>query len=119
MENFDLKRFYKILFSTSGYVGATQLYSIVLTAMGSLLPEGSLSIFNYVRKLGEKAKNILIAPIITVFFSKFARKAFTSKSKINTYQIKNEHRLSELGYLQTQSGYSLVPKALASSQELD
>jgi peptidoglycan biosynthesis protein MviN/MurJ (putative lipid II flippase) len=60
------------MFSTSGYVGATQLYNIVLTSASSFLPEGSFALFNYVLQISNKVKSIVLTPVSTVFFSKFS-----------------------------------------------
>lgn len=71
-KDYDVTSFFKVMFTTSGYVGATQLYSVTITAMASFLPIGSLSIYNYVSQLSSKASSILMGPISTVFFSKFS-----------------------------------------------
>lgn len=70
--DYDVSNFFKVMFTTSGYVAATQIYSVIMTAMASFLPPGSLSIFNYVKQLSSKASGIIISPISTVFFSKFS-----------------------------------------------
>jgi putative peptidoglycan lipid II flippase len=72
VKNYKVSHFFKVMFTTSGYVGATQLYSVTLTAMASFLPVGSLSIFNYVQQLVSKASGIIMGPFSTVFFSKFS-----------------------------------------------
>ncbi len=69
---YDVFSFFKVMFTTSGYVAVTQVYSVTITAMASFLPVGSLSIFNYVTQLSSKASNIIMGPISTVFFSKFS-----------------------------------------------
>jgi putative peptidoglycan lipid II flippase len=78
---YNVSGFFKVMFTTSGYVGATQLYSVTITAMASFLPVGSLSIFSYVSQLSTKASNIIMGPISTVFFSKFS--AIVSEGKKN------------------------------------
>lgn len=82
---YDVLGFFRVMFTTSGYVGATQLYSITLTAMASFLPEGSLSIFNYVKQLSTKASGILMGPISTVFFSKFSLLVSEGKKNLVNY----------------------------------
>lgn len=83
--DYDLNRFFKVLFVTSGYVGATQLYTIVLTAATSLLPDGTLSIFNYVKQLSTKASGVVLMPISTIFFSKFATLVARHKTNLTFY----------------------------------
>lgn len=81
LENYNLSRFFKVLFVTSGYVGSTQIYITVLTSATSFLPDGTLSLFNYVKQLSTKASGIILTPINTIFFSKFA--ALVAKHKTN------------------------------------
>ncbi len=69
---FDAKSFFKLMFTTSGYVVATQAYSMVFTAMATLLPQGTYAIFKYVQQISSKASGILLAPLSTVFFSHFS-----------------------------------------------
>lgn len=86
IDSYDINKFFKVIFTTSIYVGATQFYNVVLTAMASYLPEGTFSIFNYVNQLTNKAKNIVLTPISTVFFSKFSIKSvFESRLKLSKY----------------------------------
>ena len=85
---YDLNRFLKVLFVTSGYVGATQLYTTVLTAVTSMLPEGVLSIFNYVKQLSTKGSGIVLTPISTIFFSKFATLVSQHKANLTSYLTK-------------------------------
>lgn len=85
---YDLNQFFKVLFVTSGYAGATQLYTIVLTAATSMLPEGTLSLFNYVKQLSTKASGVVLMPISTIFFSKFATLAAGQKTNLTSYLVK-------------------------------
>ena len=80
---YNLARFFRVLFVTSGYVGATQLYTSIVTAAASFLPPGTLSVFNYVKLMVSKASGILIAPITTVFFSKFSNLAARQKEQLS------------------------------------
>ena len=84
-KKYNVTNFFKVMFTTSGYVGATQLYSVAITAMASFLPSGSLSIFNYVRQLSTKASSILMGPISTVFFSKFSIIVTEGKQNLVNY----------------------------------
>ncbi len=84
-KEYNVTNFFKVMFTTSGYVGATQLYSVTITAMTSFLPSGSLSIFNYVKQLSTKASNILMGPISTVFFSKFSVLVTEGKQNLVDY----------------------------------
>ena len=85
IKGYDFGSFFRVLYSTSGYVGATQVYNIVLTALGSLLPEGSLSIFNYVKQLSNRSRNIVAIPVNTVFFSKFSLKVSRGEKNLSKY----------------------------------
>lgn len=82
VKNYKVSHFFKVMFTTSGYVGATQLYSVTLTAMASFLPAGSLSIFSYVQQLVSKASGIIMAPLSTVFFSKFSNTVALGKQNL-------------------------------------
>jgi peptidoglycan biosynthesis protein MviN/MurJ (putative lipid II flippase) len=64
--------FFKTMQSTFLYVGATQIYSIVLTSSISFLPEGTYAIFKYVQNLSFKAQNLFIQPFMIVFFTKYS-----------------------------------------------
>ncbi len=74
VEEFDHNSFFKTMRNTIFYVGATQVYSMVLTASISFLPEGIYAVFKYVQNLANKLKGLLIQPFITVFFTEFALK---------------------------------------------
>ena len=86
--NYDFNRFFKVLFVTSGYVGATQLYTTVLTAITSMLPEGTLSLFNYVKQLSTKAAGTILMPVSTIFFSKFTTLVSQQKTNLTSYLTK-------------------------------
>ncbi|RPD91722.1 hypothetical protein EGM88_14375 [Aureibaculum marinum] len=64
--------FFKSMQSTFLYVGATQLYNIVLTASISFLPEGVYAIFKYVQNLANKVRGLFIQPFMTIFFTKYS-----------------------------------------------
>ena len=81
-KNFDAKAFFKLMFTTSGYVVATQIYNIVFTAMATLLPQGTYAIFKYVQQVSTKASGILLAPLSTVFFSHFSGNIASGKSNL-------------------------------------
>lgn len=82
---YNVFNFFKVILTTSGYVGATQVYSVTMTAMTSFLPVGSLTIFNYVTQLSSKASNIIMGPISTVFFSKFSTIVSEGKKNLVSY----------------------------------
>ncbi len=69
---FDHISFFKTMQSTFLYVGATQIYNIVLTASISFLPEGVYAIFKYVQNLSNKIKGLFIQPFITIFFTRYS-----------------------------------------------
>lgn len=71
---FDHFSFFKAMKSTFLYVVSTQLYSIVLTASISFLPEGTFAIFKYVQNLTSKIKGLFFQPFITVFFTEYSSK---------------------------------------------
>lgn len=85
LQDFNLLKFFRLMVTTSGYVGATQLYSVVLTAMATFLPSGTFSIYNYVMQLSGKASGIVMGPISTVFFSKFSKLASEGKKNLVRY----------------------------------
>jgi putative peptidoglycan lipid II flippase len=87
-DNYKLKDFFKVMFSSSGYVGATQINIAVMTAMASFLPAGTLSIFNYVQQLNTKANGIIMGPVSTVFFSQFSNNVALGKQNLVSYMKK-------------------------------
>jgi len=70
---------------TSIYVGATQVFEIILNFSASFLPEGSLSLFKYTYQLSNKAHMILSGPFINIFFSEFKHKLLKQKINLLTY----------------------------------
>jgi putative peptidoglycan lipid II flippase len=79
---FNAKSFFKLMFTTSGYVVATQIYNMVFTAMATLLPQGTYAIFKYVQQVSSKASGILLAPLSTVFFSNFSGHVASGKKEL-------------------------------------
>ena len=71
VDGFDHRQFFKTMRSTFTYVGATQIYSMVLTASISFLPEGVYAIFKYVQNLATKVRGLFIQPFITIFFTNY------------------------------------------------
>lgn len=55
-----------------GYVGFTQLYSMILTAGLTTLPSGSLAIFTYARRVSTRLEGLLTRPVSLVFFNKYS-----------------------------------------------
>ncbi|MEO8568567.1 MAG: lipid II flippase MurJ [Ginsengibacter sp.] len=82
--SFDARSFFKLMFTTSGYVLATQIYSMIFTAMATLLPQGTYAIFNYVQQISIKASGILLAPLSTVFFSHFSEHVASGKKELES-----------------------------------
>lgn len=85
VKDFNFSYFFKVLGTTSIYVGSTQLFNVVLTAMSSFLPSGSLSIFKYVQQLSTKASGMVMGPIATVYFSKFSIIVSQGKQNLSAY----------------------------------
>ena len=83
---FNHTSFFKTMQSTLMYVGATQIYSIVLTASISFLPEGTFAIFKYVQNLSNKIKGLFIQPFLTIFFTQYSK--LLQKSKEVVYEFK-------------------------------
>tara|TARA_B110000091_G_scaffold214551_1_gene268973 strand:+ start:2811 stop:4295 length:1485 start_codon:yes stop_codon:yes gene_type:complete len=83
---FNHTSFFKTMQSTFMYVGATQIYSIVLTASISFLPEGTYAIFKYVQNLANKIKGLFIQPFLTIFFTQYSK--LLQKSKEVVYEFK-------------------------------
>jgi len=69
---FDHKEFFKTMQSTLLYVGSTQIFSIVLTASISFLPEGTFAIFKYVQNLSNKVRSLFVQPFLTIFFTNYS-----------------------------------------------
>lgn len=82
--SFDAKAFFKLMFTTSGYVLTTQLYNMVFTAMATLLPQGTYAIFKYVQQISVKASGILLSPLSTVFFSHFSEHVASGKKELES-----------------------------------
>lgn len=78
-EGFNHKRFFSTLSGTVFYVSSTQLYTLVLNASVSLLPQGVFAVFQYAQTIYGKISSILIQPISTVFFTNFS--ALNSKEE--------------------------------------
>ncbi|QCX38817.1 hypothetical protein FF125_10365 [Aureibaculum algae] len=72
LPEFNHISFFKSMQSTFLYVGATQIYNIVLTASISFLPEGVYAIFRYVQNLANKIKGLFIQPFMTIFFTNYS-----------------------------------------------
>ena len=85
---FDHKVFFRAMQSTFLYVGATQIYSIVLTASISFLPEGTYAIFKYVQNLANKIKGLFIQPFMTIFFTRYSLLLQDMKSVTNEFRKK-------------------------------
>ena len=85
LKDYDILPLFKTLFTTSTYVGATQLYASAITAMASFLPAGSLSIYNYVLQLSNKGSSIIMGPISTVFFSKIAKIVVKQRDNLESH----------------------------------
>ena len=83
VHGFDEKEFFKTMRSTFTYVGATQIYSMVLTASISFLPEGIYAIFKYVQNLSNKVRGLFIQPFITIFFTQYNNIKDNLESKID------------------------------------
>jgi len=83
---FNHTSFFKTMQSTFMYVGATQIYSIVLTASISFLPEGTYAIFKYVQILAKKIKGLFIQPFLTIFFTQYSK--LLQKYKKVVYEFK-------------------------------
>ena len=81
---FNARSFFKLMFNTSGYVAATQIYNMIFTAMATLLPQGTYAIFKYVQQISSKASGILLAPLSTVFFSHFSGHVASGKKELES-----------------------------------
>lgn len=87
IEGFSLRGLVSVLSASSVYVVATQIFTTVITASVSSLPEGTLSIFNYTKQLTLRASSTLLVPINTVFFAKFAKRSVRLNQDSNNYLI--------------------------------
>ncbi|WP_026776864.1 murein biosynthesis integral membrane protein MurJ [Polaribacter sp. Hel_I_88] len=102
IDEFNHLSFFKTMGSTILYVGSTQIYSIVLTAGMSFLPEGTLAVFRYVQNLAVKVKGLFIQPFITIFFTQYSNllkksKSVTSEFKKNIHSILNVNSILIIG----------------------
>lgn len=70
--DFSILQIFRNLPSIFGYVFFTQIYTIAITAGLSMLPQGSLAIFNYARKVSTRINAIMLRPISVVFFNHFS-----------------------------------------------
>ena len=82
---FDHLSFFKTMQSTFLYVGATQIYQIILTASISFLPEGVYANFKYVKNLSNKIKGLFIQPFMTIFFTKYSLLLQKTKSVFSEF----------------------------------
>lgn len=71
-EGFRAGSVFRKIFSSVGYVTATQVYQVVRDAMLTLLPVGVYEVFRYVQPLYGKVMAILLRPVSVVFFSRFS-----------------------------------------------
>ncbi len=86
LPHFNHVSFFKAMQATFLYVGATQIYSVVLTASISYLPEGTYAIFKYVQNLANKIKGLFIQPFITIFFTRYSKLVQKSKSVVQEFK---------------------------------
>ena len=63
---------FRSLPSIFSYVFVTQLYSIALTSGLSTLPQGSLAVFSYARRIFSRINGLLVRPISVVFFNHYS-----------------------------------------------
>ena len=98
MPEFDHNTFFKIMRSTFMYVGATQVYSVVLTASISFLPVGSLAIFKYVENLGNRIKSVFLQPFITIFFTTYSSQ-ISNKSSLKALFVRTLKNLTSVNVI--------------------
>lgn len=84
-KEFEHKNFFSALLGTFTYVSATQLYSMVLTASISFLPEGTYAIFKYVQNLASKIRGLFIQPFLVLFFTYYSKLLRKSQSLIKEF----------------------------------
>lgn len=110
MPEFDHNTFFKVMGSTFMYVGATQVYTIVLTASISFLPTGSLAIFKYVENLGNRIKSLFLQPFITIFFTAYSSQ-ISHKSALKTLYLRTLKNITSVNVI-IFSGSLLVGKII-------
>ena len=69
---FSVRDIFKNTPSITSYVGITQIYSIALTAGLSTLPQGSLAVFSYAKRIFVRINGTLMRPIQIVFFNHYS-----------------------------------------------
>lgn len=84
-EGFDHRSFFQTMRSTFMYVGATQIYSFVLTASISFLPEGVFAVFKYVQNLANKISGLFVQPFLTIFFTAYSNLLHGAKAVSRTF----------------------------------
>lgn len=81
----SFREVFRSLPSISFYVVLTQLFSIALTSGLSNLPQGSLAVFSYSRRIFSRLNSLVSRPISMVFFNHYSAEL-----------AKNSHRTMEL-----------------------
>lgn len=78
----ELRAIIRTLPSLFSYVTLAQLYSLVLTAGLSTLPQGYLAIFTYARRVFTRVNGVLARPISVVFFNHYSADVASQKDKV-------------------------------------
>jgi putative peptidoglycan lipid II flippase len=86
IEEFNHNAFFRTMQNTFLYVGATQIYSIIVTASISFLPEGVFAIYSYVGNLANKMKGLFIQPFLTIFFTQYSILIRKSESVVEKFK---------------------------------
>lgn len=102
VKEFNHLSFFSTMKATLFYVSASQIYTMILTASISFLPEGVFAVFKYVRTLGNKVDSVFLQPFIILFFTQYSllvqkRKAVNKKFTKNFNSIINVNIIVLIG----------------------
>ena len=99
---FNHSIFFKAMQNTFLYVGATQIYNIILTSSISFLPVGTYAIFKFVQNLTNKIYGLFVQPFLIIFFTRYSLllqefKSVTTVFKTNMQSIINMNTIIIIG----------------------
>lgn len=72
--NISILPIVKNMMFTYPYIISTQLYTIIFNSALTMLPQGTLAVFNHSRNLIMRIEGVLLRPVSVVFFTQYAEK---------------------------------------------
>ena len=88
-QGFSVRNVFGELTATFAYTGSTQVYSFLLHAGLSLLPQGTFAVYKYAEMLYSKTRGAILRPISIVFFTEISE-ALRQQQLGNTKQLIKE-----------------------------